>query len=167
MPFVFNNQVFLDTGPLVWALKPQGKKSDLIILLLVKNKYSDFRFGCLWMHEKYFRTCKRSNFLLAAAAIVISVCRRSWARVFFLVHFLRSFLFGEANLTDWNRLSSEQTRKATAITAKSCSVLYLTVWVKTDGGGMSGGSCEVEGGWGGREDFKAGFQKKDFKLTST
>lgn len=116
-----------------------------LFLLLVKNKYSDFRFGCLWMHEKYFRSFKRSNFFLVIA-IVISVRRRSLERAFFLVHFLRSFLFGEANLTDWNRLSSEQTRKATAITAKSCSVLYLTVWVKTDGGGMSGGSCEVEGG---------------------
>lgn len=59
--------------------------------------------------------------------------------------FLRSFLVSEANLTDWKRRSSEQTRKATVITAKSCLGLYLTVWVKTDGTGASGGSYEVEG----------------------
>lgn len=59
--------------------------------------------------------------------------------------FFRSFLVSEANLTDWKRRSSEQTRKATAITAKSCLGLYLTVWVKTDGTGASGGSYEVEG----------------------
>lgn len=112
---------------------------------------------------------RSSHFLLVIAAFMIHLCVEALERerAFSLVHVFRSFLFGEANLTDWNRLSSEQTRKATAITAKSCSVLYLTVWVKTGGGGMSSGSCEVEGGRGGREDFKAGFQKKDFKLTST
>lgn len=49
-----------------------------------------------------------------------------------------------------------------AITAKSCSVLYLTVRVKADGGGgMSGGSGEVGRG---RGDFKACFQNGIFSL---
>lgn len=96
------------------------------------------------MHKIISNQIRRSNFHLIVAASTITVRRCS--------RFLRSFLVGEANLTDWNRLSSEQTRKATAITAKSCSVLYLTVWVKMDGRegrGASGGSCEVEGGGGG------------------
>lgn len=46
--------------------------------------------------------------------------------------------------------------KAMAITAKSCSVLYLTVRVKADGGGNEWWFGVKWGGGGG--DFKAGFQ---------
>lgn len=93
-----------------------------------------FRFGNAsadaTVHKIISNQIRRSNFRLIVAASTIALRRCS--------RFLRSFLVSEANLTDWNRLSSEQTRKATAITAKSCSVLYLTVWVKMDGGEEGG-----------------------------
>ena len=90
-----------------------------------------------------------------------------------LVHHVRVFLFlspsfclhflpspGEADVTDWSAFP-KQTWKATAITAKSCSVLYLTVRVKADGGGnewwfRKAGRC--------RGDFKAYFQSGIFSL---
>lgn len=76
--------------------------------------------------------------------IIVSICP-------FSLHSLPSP--GEAHLTEWSAFP-KQTWKATAITAKSCLVLYLTVRVKADGGEGQRGLQSMPSEW-------------DFQLKST
>lgn len=138
MPFVFKTPVLPDTGSSVRPPKLEGRR--------ICSYHCDY-WPVINIQISDLGVCRcRGNISGGVQESFLLSRHRSREPAFSLLSTL-SFLSGEANRTDWDRLPSEQTRRAAAITAESCSVLYLTVRVKTDGGGMSGGWCEVvEGG---------------------